>query len=90
MNIDVFEKDGMYLKKHVSDIRNHAFQTCLNGSRERRVIVLVEVQIYSKGHLNISNKTSVKRLDIFKVFEGKLFSVSVEQVRTTRQETTIK
>ena len=63
----------MYLKKHVSDVRNHAFQTHPNGCRERRVIVFVEVQIHSKGHLNISNKTSVERLDILS-FEGKLFS----------------
>ena len=58
MHIDAIpEKDSKYLKKHVSGVRDHAFQTHLNGSRERRVIVFVEVQIHSKGHLDISIET---------------------------------
>ena len=64
----------MYLKKHVSGGMNHGCQTNLNGSRERRVLVLVEVQIDSKGHLKISNTTSVDHADILKHFEGKLNS----------------
>ena len=64
----------MYLIKYVSGVRDNALQTRLNGYRERRVIVFDKVQIHSKGHLNISNKTPVEHLDILKYFEGKQFS----------------